>query len=140
MEARLTDISSSVEGINSVHILPSPPPHVSDHPHCLYNPVSISSVSLTPSTDFSHLLDTLVRPYPARSQKQYLLGSQPLSSPQAGPSTVPATGYTSVGFKARANQIKAWHSTASVSAFYSIRCRVYWQTADGATCLPLSEP
>lgn len=35
-------------------------------------------------------------------------------------------------------EIKAQHSRTSVSSFYSIWCSVYWQTADGATCLPAS--
>lgn len=103
---------------------------------CLLPP----SLSLfRPSTGSSHLLDTLVRPCPARSQSQYLLGSQPLSSPPAGPSAMPGTVYTSVGFKSvSTTQIKAQHSRTSVSLFYSIWCSVYWQTADEATCLPQS--
>lgn len=108
---------------------------------CLPSSVSYSlSLSLfAPSTGFSHLLDTLVRPCPARSQSRYLLGSQPLSSPPAGPSAMPGTAYTSVGFKSvSTTQIKAQHSRTSVSPFYSIWCSVYWQTADGATCLPPS--
>lgn len=92
-----------------------------------------------PSTGSSHLLDTLVRPCPARSQRQYLLGSQPLSSPPAGPSAVPATVYTSVGFKGvSTTQIKAQHSRTSVLPFYSIWCSAHWQAADTATCLPPS--
>lgn len=100
---------------------------------CLLPP----SLSLfRPSTGSSHLLDTLVRPCPARSQSQYLLGSQPLSSPPAGPSAMAGTVYTSVGFKSvSTTQIKAQHSRTSVSPFYSIWCSVYWQTADRATCL-----
>lgn len=92
-----------------------------------------------PSTGSSHLLDTLVRLCPARSQSQYLLGSQPLSSPPAGPSAMPGTAYTSVGFKSvSTTQIKARHSRTSVSPFYSIWCSVYWHTACTATCLPPS--
>lgn len=95
--------------------------------------------SLSLSTGSTHLLDTLVRPCPARSQSRYLLGSQTLSSPPAGPSAMPGTAYTSVGFKSvSTTQIKAQHSGTSVSPFYSIWCGVYWQTADRATCLPAS--
>lgn len=93
----------------------------------------------SPPTGSSHLLDTLVRPGPARSQSQYLLGSQTLSSPPAGPSALPGTAHTSEGFKsASTTPIKAQHSGTSVSPFYSIWCSVYWQSADTATCLPAS--
>lgn len=92
---------------------------------------------LRPSAGSSHLLDTLVRPCPARSQSRYLLGSEPLSSPPAGPSAMAGTVYTSVGFKSvSTTQIKAQRRRTSVSPFYSIWCSVHWQTADGATCLP----
>lgn len=96
-------------------------------------------LSFHPSADSSHLLDTLVRPSPARSRSQYLLGSQTLSSRPAGPSALPRTASTSEGFKsAGTTQIKAQHSRTSVSPFYSIWCSVYWQSADTATCLPAS--
>lgn len=100
-EARLPDISTSAtpRPMHSVHVPPlSLSLHVSDQLHCLYNRMPASSVSFAlslsrPSTGPSHLLDTLVRPCPARSQSQYLLGSQPLSSPPAGPSAMPGTVY-----------------------------------------------
>lgn len=98
----------------------------------------LQSLSLFhPSTGSSHLLHTLVRPCPARSQSQYLLGSQPLSGPPAGLSAMPGTVYTSVGCeRVSTTQIKARRCRTSVLPFYSIWCRVCWQKADRATCLP----
>lgn len=96
-----------------------------------------AALLIRPDVCFLRLfLSFVVRPCPARSQSQYLLGSQPLSSPPAGPSAMPGTAYTSVGFKSMSTtQIKAQHSRTSVSPFYSIWCCVYWQSADRATCL-----
>lgn len=94
------------------------------------------------STGSSHLLDTLVRPCPARSQTRYLLGSQPLSSPAAGPSAMPGTAHTSLGFKSvSTTRMAAQHSRTSVFAipFRSAR-GVYWQAADGATCFTSVTP
>lgn len=111
--------------------------HVAHTSGCLLPPSL--SLSFHPSAGSSHLLDTLVRPCPARSQSQYLLGSQTLSSPPAGPSALPGTAYTSEGFKnTSTTQIKAQHSGTSVSPFYFIWCSVFWQSADTATCLPAS--
>lgn len=133
---RVPDTSSCATPMHSVHV--SPLFHCMSRISCIaYTTGCLLPPSLSlfrPSTGSSHLLDTLVRPCPARSQ--YLLGSQPLSSPPAGPSAMPGTAYTSVGFKSMSTtQIKAQHSRTSVSPFYSIWCCVYWQSADRATCL-----